>query len=82
MSGKPVTEKMRRSRDVAPQTCCAFTSEGNEQGDSHLPDTSAGPALGIDEDEAENLIESSASGTVINMWPWVNQVRYSVIGGP
>ncbi|KAF8518751.1 Cl-channel protein [Gautieria morchelliformis] len=73
-----ILEKMRRSRDVSPQTCCAFTSEVNEQDDPHLPATSAGPALGIDEDEAENLIERSASETVINMWPWVNQTPLTV----
>ncbi|KAF8520392.1 Cl-channel protein [Hysterangium stoloniferum] len=37
-----------------------------------------GPALGIDEEEADNLIENSASGAEINMWPWVNQTPLTV----
>jgi chloride channel 3/4/5 len=67
-------EKSRRTRDVSPQTSCSFVSERTEHDDPHLSATGTGPALGIDEDEAEDLIETSASETVINMWPWVNQV--------
>lgn len=36
---------------------------------------SSGPAVGIDEDEVEELVERLAAGTVINMGPWVNQVQ-------
>lgn len=67
-------DKSRRSRDVSPQTSCAFFSVASEQDDPHLSAMGTGPALGIDEDEAEDLIETSASETVINMWPWINHV--------
>lgn len=69
-----MTEKSRHSRDVSPQTSCAFTSSTDEH-DSPQPSTiGAGPTLGINEDEVENSLINSASGDVINMWPWINQV--------
>jgi len=73
-----VLEKSRRTRDVSPQTSCSFFPDAAEQDNLHLSATGTGPALGIDEDEAEDLIETSGSDTVINMWPWVNQTPLTV----
>lgn len=75
-----VLEKTRRSRDVPPGTVCSFTFETAPQ---DVQDLSAnangtGPALGIDEEEADTLIENSASEAEINMWPWVNQTPLTV----
>ncbi|KAF8588706.1 Cl-channel protein [Ramaria rubella] len=71
---KYVLEKSRQSRDVSPQTFCSFTSETVEQDD---PTAGTAPALGIDEDELENMVQASVSGAV-NMSPWVNQTPLTV----
>lgn len=72
------TGKARRTRDVFPETLCTFTAESVEEGVIRDPFTGTEPALGIDEDEAENIVETSTPESVINMWPWINQVRLSI----
>lgn len=34
----------------------------------------SGSALGVEEEVARELIETSASTDVLKLWPWVNQV--------
>jgi chloride channel 3/4/5 len=34
----------------------------------------SGSALGVEEEVARELIETSASIDVLKLWPWVNQV--------
>lgn len=70
-----LSEKSWRTREISPQTLCVFTSETNED-DPQLSSTGTGRPMGIDEDEIEDPIESSCSGTVINIRPWVNRVRF------
>jgi chloride channel 3/4/5 len=36
----------------------------------------SGSALGVEEDVATELIETSATIDVLKLWPWVNQVLY------
>jgi len=38
----------------------------------------SGSALGVEEDVATELIETSATIDVLKLWPWVNQVLYFV----
>lgn len=62
--------------DISPSTPCAFTRGASDQEDFVLSDMTSGSALGVEEDVATELIETSATIDVLKLWPWVNQVLY------
>lgn len=61
---------------ISPNTPCAFTRQASDQENFVLSGMTSGSALGVEEDVARELIETSASGDVLILWPWVNQVLY------
>jgi hypothetical protein len=61
---------------VSPNTPCAFTRQASDQENFVLSGMTSGSALGVEEDVARELIETSASIDVLKLWPWVNQVPY------
>ncbi|GJJ06304.1 hypothetical protein Clacol_000495 [Clathrus columnatus] len=70
-----VLKKMRRNRDLTPETICSFSIETAQRRNENLPGT--GTALGID-DEGDDFIQSATSDAGINMWLWVNQTPLTV----
>ncbi len=77
-------EKYRRKgiHSLSPQTPCAFVGESldvREQGLDHIAELTPGPALGIEEEDAVELIEGDfttedpliAEGEIreVKMWP-------------
>ncbi|KIJ49687.1 hypothetical protein M422DRAFT_777607 [Sphaerobolus stellatus SS14] len=73
-----VLKQTRLTRDISPEMPCTFTSDAVEGVIPDLPQTATAPALGIDQEEAENIIQTAASRDVISMGPWVNQTPLTV----
>jgi hypothetical protein len=65
--------RARQTQDIGPDTLCLFKTDG----DGDLEDFDLGGAfsVGLEEDFAETIFESTVSGQQIKFWPWVNQVR-------
>ena len=61
--------------DVLPETPCSFIRQASDQEDFVLSGVTSGSALGVEEDVAVELLETTASNDVLKLWPWVNQVR-------
>ncbi|KAJ7045994.1 Cl-channel protein [Mycena alexandri] len=73
-----VLERSRKTQDIVPDTLCLFKADG---GDGDLEDFDLGNALsvGIEEDFAETIFESTTSGQQqLKFWPWVNQTPLTV----
>jgi chloride channel 3/4/5 len=49
-----------------------------DQGVPGLSDSIPGPAIGIEEDVAEEIIGTTVSSDILKFWPWVNQVLHSI----
>ncbi|KAG1861551.1 chloride channel [Suillus subalutaceus] len=73
-----VLDKAQNVGDISPSTPCAFTRETSDQEDFVLSDMTSGSALGVEEDVATELIETSATIDVLKLWPWVNQTPLTV----
>ncbi|KAG2101302.1 chloride channel [Suillus discolor] len=73
-----VLDKAKNVGDISPSTPCAFTRGASDQEDFVLSDMTSGSALGVEEDVAEELIETSATIDVLKLWPWVNQTPLTV----
>jgi chloride channel 3/4/5 len=73
-----VLDKAQNLGDISPSTPCAFTREASDQEDFVLSDMTSGSALGVEEDVATELIETSATIDVLKLWPWVNQTPLTV----
>lgn len=73
-----VLDKAQNVGDISPSTPCVFTREASDQEDFVLSDMTSGSALGVEEDEATELIETSATIDVLKLWPWVNQTPLTV----
>ncbi|KAG1767420.1 chloride channel [Suillus occidentalis] len=73
-----VLDKAQNVGDITPSTPCAFLREASDQEDFVLSDMTSGSALGVEEDLATELIETSASTDVLKLWPWVNQTPLTV----
>lgn len=65
-------------RGVAPETSCSFSRQASDQEDFVLSGVTSGSALGAEEDDATELLETTASDDILKVWPWVNQVLASV----
>ena len=72
------TDNARELGDISPDTLCSFMRDITEQGVPGLSDSSPGPAIGIEEDVAEEIIVTTASSDILKFWPWVNQVLHSI----
>ncbi|KIK39991.1 hypothetical protein CY34DRAFT_807654 [Suillus luteus UH-Slu-Lm8-n1] len=73
-----VLDKAQNVGDITPSTPCAFLREASDQEDFVLSDMTSGSALGVEEDLATELIETSATIDVLKLWPWVNQTPLTV----
>ncbi|KAG2148738.1 chloride channel [Suillus bovinus] len=73
-----VLDKAQNVGDISPSTPCAFNREASDQEDFVLSDMTSGSALGVEEDVATELIETSATIDVLKLWPWVNQTPLTV----
>ncbi|KAG2047130.1 hypothetical protein BDR06DRAFT_964310 [Suillus hirtellus] len=73
-----VLDKAQNVGDISPSTPCAFTRGASDQEDFVLSDMASGSALGVEEDVATELIETSATIDVLKLWPWVNQTPLTV----
>ncbi|KAG2747073.1 hypothetical protein P692DRAFT_20780971 [Suillus brevipes Sb2] len=73
-----VLDKAQNVGDITPSTPCAFLREASDQEDFVLSDMTSGSALGVEEDLATELIETSATVDVLKLWPWVNQTPLTV----
>ncbi|KAG2355500.1 chloride channel [Suillus spraguei] len=73
-----VLDKAQNVGDISPSTPCAFIREASDQEDFVLSDMTSGSALGVEEDVATELIETSATIDVLKLWPWVNQTPLTV----
>lgn len=73
-----VLDKAQNVGDISPSTPCAFTRGASDQEDFVLSDMTSGSALGVEEDVATELIETSATIDVLKLWPWVNQTPLTV----
>lgn len=67
--------------DVSPETPCSFSQQASDQEDFVLSGVTSGSALGVEEDVAVELLETTASNDALKLWPWVNQVRTLLILG-
>ena len=68
-------EKAHKMGDIGPETSCQFVREANEgDEDLGLVGIESGPALGVEEEVATELIKTTSSNDVLTLWPWVNQV--------
>ncbi|TFK53546.1 hypothetical protein OE88DRAFT_1676743 [Heliocybe sulcata] len=73
-----VIDKAQQMRRVSLQTPCSFAAERNAEGQLDTLGITSAPAIGLDEDSAEEIIHSTASDHVLNLWPWVNQTPITV----
>ncbi|KAG2112083.1 chloride channel [Suillus clintonianus] len=73
-----VLDKAQNVGGISPSTPCAFTREASDQEDFVLSDMTSGSALGVEEEEATELIETTATIDVLKLWPWVNQTPLTV----
>ncbi|KAJ7933767.1 Cl-channel protein [Mycena leptocephala] len=71
-----VLGRARQTQDIGPDTLCLFKADG----DGDLEDFDLGGAfsVGLEEDFAETIFESTVSGQQIKFWPWVNQTPLTV----
>jgi len=61
-------ERLSRTTDVNPETVCSFTPDDR----NHDP---SGPnEMGMEEELAEQIFESSGGNDKLDFWPWVNKV--------
>ncbi|KZP34403.1 Cl-channel protein [Athelia psychrophila] len=63
---------------VAQATPCVFARAASDEGVAGLSDSASGPAIGIEEEMAAELIGTTVSSDVIKLWPWVNQTPLTV----
>lgn len=73
-----IVDKAQHMGDVLPETPCSFSRQASDQEDFVLSGVTSGSALGAEEDDAVELLETTASNDVLKLWPWVNQVRTPV----
>jgi len=76
-----VSDKAEHMGDVSPETPCSFSRQASDQEDFVLSGVTSGSALGVEEDVAVELLETTASNDALKLWPWVNQVRAFLILG-
>jgi hypothetical protein len=68
--------KYRRDQDTTSDSPVSFQSDGQDiQVDDTMAPLTSGPASGIEDDDAVELLETTVHDNVIRLWPWVNQVR-------
>lgn len=68
-------DKATRMQNVSRETPCSFVYDGTNPGDLDLSNIASGPAIGVEEDIAVEIIEATAVNNVLKLWPWVNQVN-------
>ncbi|KAF7985088.1 hypothetical protein HWV62_8969 [Athelia sp. TMB] len=73
-----VLDNAKRLGGVRPETPCLFTRSAEDEGVPGLSDSASGPAIGIEEELAAELIGTTVRGDVIKLWPWVNQTPLTV----
>lgn len=67
-------DNARRLCGVSPNTPCSFMRDASDEGMAGLSNNASGPAIGIEEEMAAELIGTTVSIELIKLWPWVNQV--------
>lgn len=73
-------EKAKQTQDLLPDMECSFVEvQEDVEFTPHLPPTSASPAMGIEDHDAVELIETVTSDNVLKLWPWVNRVSLIII---
>lgn len=75
-------DNARELGDISPDKLCSFVRDSTDHGVPGLDDSTFGPAIGIEEDVADEIIETTVSSDVLKLWPWVNQVQNSMSLGP
>ncbi|KII92648.1 hypothetical protein PLICRDRAFT_37425 [Plicaturopsis crispa FD-325 SS-3] len=73
-----VLDKATRMQNVSRETPCSFVYDGTNPGDLDLSNIASGPAIGVEEDIAVEIIEATAVSNVLKLWPWVNQTPLTV----
>ncbi|THH31347.1 hypothetical protein EUX98_g2859 [Antrodiella citrinella] len=73
-----VLEKARKVHDVTSDTQCSFAADPDDNDDVEFSGTGAAPGVGMDEDIATEIVESTATPDVVKLWPWVNQTPLTV----
>ncbi|EGO25898.1 hypothetical protein SERLADRAFT_355881 [Serpula lacrymans var. lacrymans S7.9] len=73
-----VLDKAHKMGDIRPNTPCLFIREASDQEDLGLSGITSGPALGVEEEIATELIGTTASNDILKLWPWVNQTPFTV----
>ncbi|KZS98475.1 Cl-channel protein [Sistotremastrum niveocremeum HHB9708] len=74
-----VLDKARQTQDLTPDMECSFVElQEDVEFTPHLPPTSASPAMGIEDHDAVELIETVTSDNVLKLWPWVNRAPLTV----
>ncbi|KAF8554241.1 hypothetical protein OG21DRAFT_1462931 [Imleria badia] len=73
-----VLDKTQHMGDVLLETPCSFIRQASDQEDFVLSGVTSGSALGVEEDVAVELLETTASNDVLKLWPWVNQTPLTV----
>jgi chloride channel 3/4/5 len=69
------TDNARELGDLSPDKRCSFMRDTTDRGVPGLSDSTPGPLMGIEEDVAEEIIETTVSNDILKFWPWVNQVQ-------
>lgn len=72
-------------KDIPPYALCSFIAPESNSTDQALAsadeegtllaDVSC-PAIGADEDISLGIIETTATSSTVQLWPWVNQVCF------
>jgi hypothetical protein len=68
----PLLERFKKTRNCPPETPCVFRPSDPDIESLNL---SPGPAVEINEELSETLIDRTVQGEALKFWPWVNQAR-------
>jgi len=70
-----VLDNARELGDISPDKPCSFMCDTTDHG---VPGLSPGTAIGVEEDVAGEIIETTVSSDILKFWPWVNQTPLTV----
>ncbi|CAL1706212.1 unnamed protein product [Somion occarium] len=73
-----VIDKVRLIHDLTLDTPCSFVRDSEDQEGFEFADIVTDPGMGLDEDTLMEIIENTATQSVVKFWPWVNQTPLTV----
>lgn len=72
-----VLDNAKKLGDISDDAACSFLRDAEtDHGVAGLSDSASGPAIGIEEELARELINTTLSSDILKLWPWVNLVGH------